>query len=90
MNHSLIQLGYLSRSNKTLTERSIKKSKALENLNDKLLGILNDTGLSASHLTSLLSKITTPEHTSQITLVRDPSSIRVNHLLINKTIPVTL
>ena len=39
---------------------------------------------------SLLSKFTTREHTSQFKLVKDPNSKRVNSLLINETIPVTL
>ena len=39
---------------------------------------------------SPLSKITNPEHTSQFKLIKDPNSNRVNDLLINKTIPITL
>ena len=35
-------------------------------------------------------KITHPEHTSQFKLVKDPSSNRVNDLLIYETLPVTL
>ena len=41
-----------------------ENNKALENLNDKLLEILNDGGIIASYLSSL-SKITNPENTSQ-------------------------
>ena len=36
------------------------------------------------------SKITNPEHTCQFKLVKDPQSNRVNDLLINNTIPITL
>ena len=73
-----------------MTEASIKNNKTLENLNDKLLEIVNDGALLATYLMSPLSKITNPEHTSQFKLVKDPSSKRVNYLIINKTIPVTL
>ena len=51
---------------------------------------MNDRGIIESYLLSPLSKITKPEHTSQFKLVKDPSSNRVNDLLMNKTIPVTL
>ena len=42
----------------------------------------------ASYSLSPLSKITNPDGTSQLKLVRDPDSIRVEDLLTNKTIPV--
>ena len=67
-----------------------KKNEALENLNDKCLEILNDGGINASYLVSLLSKFTNPEHTSQFKPMKDSSSNRVKDLLMNKTIPVTL
>ena len=75
---------------KTITETSNEKNQALENLNDKLLQIMIDRGIIASYLSSLLSKITNHENTSQYKLVRDPSSKRVNDLLIKNTIPITL
>ena len=75
---------------KTLTETSKENNLALENLNTKLLEIMNDRGILASYLMSPLSKITNPEHTSQFKLIKDPNSNRVNDLLINKTIPITL
>ena len=40
---------------KTLTENSIKNNQALENLNNKLLKIMNDRGILASYLISPLS-----------------------------------
>ena len=43
-----------------------------------------------SYLFSLLSKITNPEHTNQFKLVKDLDSNKVNDLLMNRTIPVTL
>ena len=51
---------------------------------------MNDRGILASYLLSLLPKITNLEHTSQIKLVKDPYSNRINDLLIIKTIAVTL
>ena len=65
-------------------------NKALENLNDKLLEIMNDKGIIATYSLSPLSKITNPENTSQFKLVNDPNSNRVIDLLIHNTIPVTL
>ena len=75
---------------KTITETSIKNNKAVENLNKKLLEIMNDRGISVSFLLSPLPKITNPENSTQFKLVKDPSSNRVNDLLINNTLPITL
>ena len=75
---------------RTMMKKSKENNKALVNSNDKLLEIMIDRGVLASYLIPPLSKITNPEHTSQIKLVQDPDSIRVIDLLINKTIPVTL
>ena len=75
---------------KTITETSIKNNKALETLNNKLLEIMNDRGISASYLMSLLSKIFNPEKNSQFELVKDPSSARVNDFKIHNTKPITL
>ena len=75
---------------KTITETSIKNNLAIENLNDKLLEIMNDRGILATYLMSPLSKITNPENTSQFKLVKDSSSNRVNDLKIHNTIPITL
>ena len=75
---------------KTITESSIKNNQAIENLDNKLLEIMNDRGILASYLMSPLSKITNPENTSQFKLVKDSNSNRVTDLKINKTIPITL
>ena len=75
---------------KPLTESSIKNNQAIENLNNKLLEIMNDRGILATYLMSPLSRITNPENTTQFKLVKDPNSNRVNDLLKNKTIPITL
>ena len=75
---------------KTMTENSFENNQALENLNNKVLEIMNDRGMLSSYLMSLLSKITNPENTSQIKLIRDSNSNKLNDLLINNTIPITL
>ena len=75
---------------KTITENSIKNNQAIENLNSKLLEIMNDRGILASYLMSPLSIITNPENTTQFKLVKDSNSNRVNDLKINNSIPITL
>ena len=75
---------------KTITETSMTNNKATENLNNKLLLIMNDRGLLAAYLMSPLSKTTNPENASQFKLIKDSTSNRVNELEINKTIPITL
>ena len=74
---------------KTITETSSKNNQAIENLNNKLLEIMNDRGILATYLMSPLSKITNPENTSQFKLVKDSSSNRVNDLKIHNSIPIT-
>ena len=73
-----------------MTESSRKSNQALENLNDKLLKIMNDREVLASYLMSPLPKITNPENTTQFKLVKDSNSNRVNDLPIHNTKPVTL
>ena len=75
---------------KTITESSVKNNQAIENLNNKLLEIMNDRGILATYLMSPLSKITNPENASQFKLVKDSSSNRVNDLKIHNSIPITL
>ena len=75
---------------KTMAENSSENNQALENLNNRLLEIMNDRGILETYLMSPLSKITNPENTTQFKLVKDSNSKRVNDLKINKTIPITL
>ena len=75
---------------KAITESSIKNNQAIENVNNKLLEIMNDRGILASYLMSPLSKITNPENTSQFKLIMDPNSNRVNDLLMKNKVPITL
>ena len=75
---------------KTIVETSNNNSKALENLNNKLLEMMNDRGILTRYLMSPLSKITNTENNTQFRLVKDSSSNRVNDLLIHNSIPITL
>ena len=50
----------------TLTENSIKNNKAIENLNEKILELMNDKGMIASYLASSLVIVFKPENRSQI------------------------
>ena len=59
-------------------------SKALDNLNNKLLEMMNDSGRIAFCFLSDFSEFNNPEHTSQFILVEDRSSNRFNDLLTNK------
>ena len=72
---------------KTMMITSKENNLALENSNNKLLETMNDRGILASCLLSLLSKITNPENSTQFKLVKDHISNRVNDLLINNSIP---
>ena len=75
---------------KTITETSVKNNQAIENLDNKLLEIMNDRGILAIYLMSPLSRITNPENTSQFKLVKDHNSNRVNDYLMKNKIPITL
>ena len=75
---------------KIITETPIENNQDLENLNNKLLEIMNDRGILASYWMSLFSKNTNPENTSQFNSVKDHNSNRVKDLLIKNTIPIIL
>ena len=75
---------------KTITKTSVKNNQAIENLDNKLLEIMNDRGIIASYLLSPLAKIFNPENTTQFKLIIDSTSDRVNDLKINNSIPITL
>ena len=51
---------------------------------------MNDRGIVATYLLTLLSKITNPENNNQSKLVKDSSSNRVNDLLILPSVTITL
>ena len=75
---------------KAITETSLENNQTIENLNNKLLEIMNDRGIIASYLLSPLAKIFNPENTIQFKLINDSTSDRVNDLKINNSIPITL
>ena len=74
----------------TMKETSLKNNKAISDLNEKVLELMNDKGMIARYSTSSLVNLFTPENTSQFSLVKDPSSIRMNDFLISRSIPVIL
>ena len=73
-----------------ITDSSIRNNQAIENVNNKLLEIMNDRGILATYLMSPLSKITNPENTTQFKLEKEPNSNRVNDLVMKNKIPITL
>ena len=75
---------------KSITESSINNKKAISDLSEKILELMNDRGIIASYLMFPLSKIINPENSTQFKLVDDSTSNRVNDLKINNSIPITL
>ena len=75
---------------KTLTETSINNNKTIENLNEKILELMNDKGLISPYLTSSLVNLFKPENKSQFKLKKDLNSSKINDFLINESIPITL
>ena len=71
---------------KTLTKSSINNNKAIENLNEKVLESMNDTGLVDSSLLEVLKS----DNKGQFRLIKDPNSIKTNDFLINENVPVTI
>ena len=75
---------------KTITENSINNNKAIENLNEKILELMNDKGLIAPDLTTSLVEVFKKDSKSQFRLRKDPNSTKMNDFLIHGTIPVTI
>ena len=75
---------------KTITENSINNTKAIENLNEKILELMNDKGLIAPYLTSSLVEVFKKVNKSQFRLRKDPNSTKMNDFLIHGTVPVTI
>ena len=57
---------------KTLTKKSINNNKATENLNEKILELMNNNGLIAPYLASSLVNLFKPENKSQFRLKKRP------------------
>ena len=75
---------------KTIKKTSIKNNKALKNLNEKVLELMNDKGMIAPYLATSLVNLLNAENKSQFKINKDNNSIRMKHLLIMGGIPVTL
>ena len=75
---------------KTLTENSINNNKAIENLNEKILELMNDNGIIAPYLTTSLVEVFKKDNKSQFRLRKDPNSTKMNDFLIHGNIPVTI
>ena len=75
---------------KTLTENSINNNKAIENLNEKILELMDEKGMIASYLASSLVEVFKKDNKSQFRLRKDPDSTKLNDFLIHGKIPVTI
>ena len=75
---------------KTITETYIKNNKAKENLNEKVLELMNDKGMIAPYLASSLVNLFRSENESQFRLLKDFNPTKMNDFLINGGVPVTL
>ena len=75
---------------KTLTENSINNNKAIKNLNEKILELMNDKGMISPHLTTSLVEVFKKDNKSQFRLRKDPNSTKLNDFLIHGKILVTI
>ena len=75
---------------KTITENSINNNKAIENLNEKILELMNDKGMIAPYLTTSFVEVFKKDNKSQFRLRKDPNSTKMNDFLIHGNIPVTI
>ena len=75
---------------KTITEASIKNNKAISDLNEKVLELMDEKGLITPYLASSVINLFKPENKSQFRLKKDLNSTKMNDFPINGGIPVTL
>ena len=75
---------------KTITENSINNNKAIENLNEKILELMNDKGMIAPYLTTSLVEVFKKDNKSQFRLRKDPNSTKMNDFFKHGNIPVTI
>ena len=75
---------------KVVTETSVDNIKAIENLNEKILELMNDKGMIAPYLASSLVEVFKKDNKSQFRLRKDPNSTKMNDFLIHGTVPVTI
>ena len=74
---------------KTSTQNSNNNNKAIENLNEKILELMNDKSMITTYLASSIVNLFKPENKSQFRLKKDLNSTKMNDFLINKCKPVT-
>ena len=75
---------------KTITETSNKNNKAKSDLNEKVLELIDEKGLTAPYLASSLVNLFKPENKSQFRLGKDTNSTKMNGFLIQGNLPITL
>ena len=75
---------------KAITESSVNNNKAIENLNEKVLELMNDKSMIAPYLASSLVEVNKKDNKSQFRLRKDPNSTKMNDFLIHGTVPVTI
>ena len=75
---------------KAITETSVNNNKAIENLNEKILELMNDKGMIAPYLASSLVDVFKKDNKSQFRLKKYPNSTKMNDFLIHGTVPVTI
>ena len=75
---------------KSITEVSINNNKAIENLNEKILELMDANGMIASYLALPLVEVFRKDNKSQFRIRKDPNSTKLNDFLIHGTIPITI
>ena len=75
---------------KAITETSVNNNKVIENLNEKILELMNDKDMIAPYLASSLVEVFKRDNKSQFRLRKDPNSTKMNDFLIHGTIPVNI
>ena len=75
---------------KTITENSINNNKAISDLNEKILELMNGKGMIAPYLTKSLVEVFKKDNKSQFRLRKDNNSTKLNDFSIHGTIPVTI
>ena len=63
---------------KTKTEKSIDNNKGIENLNEKVLELMNDEEMIAPYLASSLVSLFKPENKSKFRFKKDVNSTKMN------------
>ena len=77
-------------STRTISETYITNNKATENLNGKVLELMNDKCMIAPYLASSLVNLFIPENKCQFRLIKDINLSKMKDFLINDGRPVTL